>query len=125
MSRICYNSRDELVIIDLEHLACVRAESNYSQLIYIGGETMVITTGISRVEEMIARAYNSPANGANPFVRIGRSCIVNQLFLCKINTLQQSMVLSDYSRHHINLKLPKALIREYKSRIELSFHQSQ
>ena len=121
MNRICYNSRDELTIIDLDRVACVRAESNYSQLIYIEGEKMVVTTGISHVEEMFARAY-SRTQTRNPFVRLGRSCIINQLFLCKIDVLRQTVLLSDFGQHHITIKVPKALIRQYKSQIETSFH---
>ena len=51
MKRIYLNTRDELVVIDPNKLACVFADGNYSKLVYIDKRFPVSLTsfGISKI----------------------------------------------------------------------------
>ena len=120
MAKICYNSRDELVMLDLNNVACIQAESNYTHLIYMCGERMMLATGISKIEEMVAQAFISSSEPC-PFIRLGRSCMINQQFLQRIDTLKQVVTLGDFQGHHLTIKVPKKMIRAYKESVQSQF----
>ena len=67
---------------------------------------------------MLSQAY--PKGTTSPFVRLGRSVIINQLFLYNINTLKQTLVLSDCISNTVTLKLPKPLLKKYKDMVSQS-----
>lgn len=121
MNIICINSRDELNLIDLDLIACVQANGNYSNVMYIDGYKTMVSLGLSHVEEII-RHNMSKKGKANPFVRLGRSIIVNSRYLSQINLLQQRLTLSDGGKHCYQLNVPKHILREYKDLIRKQFN---
>ena len=94
------------------------ADGNYTKICYIGGMNTVLSFGLSKVEKMISESYS--LGQVSPFVRLGRSVIINQLFLYDINLLKQHLVLSDCMKNTITLKLPKALLKKYKDLVSRS-----
>ena len=118
MKKICINNRDEMVILFVDNIAYIMADGNYTKICYMGGMTTVLSFGLSKVEAMVSAAY---AEGTiSPFVRLGRSVIINQLFLYDINILKQHLVLSDCMKNTITLKLPKPLLKKYKDVVSRS-----
>ena len=118
MKKICINNRDEMVILFVDNIAYIMADGNYTKICYMGGMTTVLSFGLSKVEAMVSAAY---AEGTiSPFVRLGRSVIINQLFLYDINILKQHLVLSDCMKNTISLKLPKPLLKKYKDLVSRS-----
>lgn len=118
MKKICINNRDEMVILFVDNIAYIMADGNYTKVCYMGGMTTVLSFGLSKVEAMVSAAY---AEGTiSPFVRLGRSVIINQLFLYDINILKQHLVLSDCMKNTITLKLPKPLLKKYKDLVSRS-----
>ena len=116
---MCINSRDELFVLDLDKVAYIQASGNYSRIVYIGGMQMMITLGLSKLEEMIKMIV--PKDRRGPFVRLGRSLLVNQTYLTHINVLKQRLTLSDNQEHSYVLDVPKALLKAYKDLIRKSF----
>ncbi len=116
---MCINSRDELFVLDLDKVAYIQASGNYSRIVYIGGMQMMITLGLSKLEEMIKMIV--PKDRRSPFVRLGRSLLVNQTYLTHINVLKQRLTLSDNQEHSYVLDVPKALLKAYKDLIRKSF----
>lgn len=123
MPRFCYYHRDELTIVDLDRLALVKAEGNYTVFFYMGGEKATITTGISHVESLIRQGY-AVAGTPSPFVRLGRSCIINENYLSKIDSVKQQIVLSDFVNRHITIKVSKPVVKTYKEAIRTAFVNS-
>lgn len=121
MNTVCINSRDELNLIDLDLVACIQANGNYSNVMYIDGYKTMVSLGLSQVEEIISRNMSREGK-PNPFVRLGRSVIVNSRYLSQINMLQQRLSLSDGGKHSYQLKVPKHLLREYKDLIRKQFN---
>lgn len=115
MYKLCLNSRDELIIINLVKIAFFQANGNYTHLCYIDGETHLLTIGLSKVEEFIRKTW--PKVMPSPFVRLGRSLIINQTFLSEISVLRQKLTLSDNEGHSYSLSVPKPLLKEYKEKI--------
>ena len=119
MLKLCINSRDELFVLDLDKVAYIQASGNYSRIVYIGGMQMMITLGLSKLEGMIKMSV--PKDRRSPFVRLGRSLLVNQTYLTHINVLKQRLTLSDNQEHSYVLDVPKALLKAYKDLIRKSF----
>lgn len=119
MLKLCINSRDELFVLDLDKVAYIQASGNYSRIVYIGGMQMMITLGLSKLEGMIKMIVSKDRR--SPFVRLGRSLLVNQTYLTHINVLKQRLTLSDNQEHSYVLDVPKALLKAYKDLIRKSF----
>lgn len=118
MKKICLNNRDEIIMLFVDNIAYIMADGNYTKICYIGGMTTVLSFGISKVETLVSASY---ADGeVSPFVRLGRSVIINQWFLYDINVLKQHLVLSDCMKNTITLKLPKPLLKKYKDLVSKS-----
>lgn len=110
--KVCMNTRDVFFVIDLGQLAFVQANGNYTTFYYIEGQKQMVTFGLSEVERCIRQSW--PAEEKSPFIRMGRSLLINQSYLCAINTLKQQLILSDYKKHSYALTVPKQLLRQYK-----------
>lgn len=121
MYKLCLNSRDELLIIDLQKIAFFQANGNYTHLNYISGVSHLVTLGISKVEEYIRMSW--PKDVYSPFVRLGRSLIINQRFLSEISVIKQKVILSDNDGHSYTLTVPRPLIKEYKKKISQQYHK--
>ena len=118
MKKICLNNRDEMIMLFVDNIAYIMADGNYTKICYIGGMTTVLSFGISKVETLVSASY---ADGeVSPFVRLGRSVIINQWFLYDINVLKQHLFLSDCIKNTITLKLPKPLLKKYKELVSKS-----
>ena len=120
MRRVLFNSRDELISIDLDKVALVKANGNYSTLYYISQREVMLSFGITKVFELIQNAHLTESQ----FVKIGRSLIINQTFLERIDVLRQQLILTDGSvlfdgkekrTNEIRVTVPKNLLRAYKA----------
>ncbi len=115
MYKLCLNSRDELLIIDLQKTAFFQANGNYTHINYISGGSHLVTLGLSKIEEYLRKSW--PKDVPSPFVRLGRSIIINQEFLSGISVIKQKITLSDNDGHSFLLNIPKPLLKEYKGTI--------
>lgn len=122
MYKLCLNSRDELLIIDLAKIAFFQANGNYTHMQYVKGETHLLTIGISKVEEFIRQVW--PADQPSPFIRLGRSLLINQTYLTEINILKQRITLSDRETNSYTLAVPKPLLKQYKELIYDNFKKT-
>ena len=120
MRKVLFNSRDELISIDLEKVACIKANGNYSTLYYISQREVMLSFGITKVFELIQNAHLNEGQ----FVRIGRSLIINQTFLERIDVLRQQLILTDGTviydgkekrTNEIRVNVPKNLLKAYKA----------
>ena len=120
MNKICINTRDELNLIDLDLVACINASGNYSNVLYIDGNKIMVSLGLSQFETIIKDAINKQGI-SNTFVRLGRSVIINNRYLRQINILKQKLTLSDRGTHAYQLTVPKNLLKNYKELIRKSY----
>lgn len=111
MAKLYFDSRDELTCVDTDLVAVVQANGNYSRVIYINKREVMLTCGISKLETIL-RSNNSKKNR---FIRLGRSIIINHSFLHKIDVLKQQLVLSDGDKNEVRIKLPKLILKSYKT----------
>lgn len=112
MKKICINNRDEMIMIFVDNIAHIIADGNYTKITYISGMQVVFSIGLNRMEKIVSDSY---AEKSCPFVRLGRSVIINQRFIYDINLQKQTLQLSDNGNNCLTLKLPKLLLKKYKA----------
>ncbi len=118
MAQLCINSRDEMLIIDLEQVAYVQANGNYSKLMYVSGQHLLISLGLTKIEELIRKSVG--VSTQSRYVRLGRSLIINQRYLYRISVARQKLMLSDYVSKIHELDLPKPILKQYKEQLSKS-----
>lgn len=111
MEKMYFNTRDELIAVDFEHVALVQADGNYTRVIYINKHEVMLSMGINKVAEMLSRH----AQLAKAFYRIGRSCILQHKYLERIDLQRQFVVLSDLGSNEIRIKMSKPMLKAYKN----------
>lgn len=110
--KLTLNTRDEMLVIDIERVAYMQADGNLTQIHYIAGERLTVSLGISKMETLLAGTY--PTGTHSPFYRLGRSLIVNQQYLQNISLPRQKLVLSDCIGNRHELSVSKVVLKEYK-----------
>ena len=115
MAKIYFNTRDELTAIDSENIAVIQANGNYSKIVTIYRKEIMLTSGITKVEEVL----KSVNDARSRFVRIGRSLVVNHSYLQKIDLIKQQMVLSCQG-NEIKINVSKKTLKVYKNAIAKS-----
>lgn len=115
MAKIYFNTRDELTAIDSENIAVVQANGNYSKIVTIYRKEIMLTSGITKVEEVLKSVNDTKSR----FVRVGRSLVVNHSYLQKIDLIKQQMVLSCQG-NEIKINVSKKTLKVYKDAIAKS-----
>lgn len=116
MAKLYFNTRDELSCIETDLIAVVKADGNYSQVVYITKKEITITMGISKLESIL-KSYNGKKNR---FIRLGRSFIINHSYLTKVDVLKQFLILSDNDKNDIRVPVSKNILKSYKGAIAKS-----
>lgn len=119
MPKLCLNTRDELAIFDLAQVAYFRAEGNYTTAVYISGTEQVVCMGISSLAQQLSPLY---PNGVSPFIRVGRSLLVNTAFVQTISLPQQRLILSNYAEHTLSLSVPRHTLKVCKTQLYAHLH---
>lgn len=115
MARLYFNTRDEMTCVETDNIALVKADGNYSKIVYINGRQINITFGISKMDEILKENNDK----RNKFVKVGRSYIINHYFVFKIEPLKLQMILSDGDKNNIKVSLPKQTLKAYKDAISM------
>ena len=113
MKKLYINGRDELLVLNLDKVACFKADIDYTTVYYVSGLTATLPIGLSKVESLLSGIPGTPLC---EFTRVGRSYIVNQAYLYQIQTLRQRLILSD-GHKLITLPVSKEALKRYKQHI--------
>lgn len=93
MTPIIFNTRDELIKIDIDKMIYAMAEDNYVHLFFRNGQRVMVCMTLLSLEQLIMSVIAKDKKGV--YTRIGRRFIVNNNYIMQINTLKQQLVLSD------------------------------
>ena len=52
MAKLFFNTRDELTVVDSEEIAVIQANGNYSKILTIYRKEIMLSSGISKVEQI-------------------------------------------------------------------------
>lgn len=88
-----FNTRDELIRVDLRNVGYFKADRNYTDVYFLNGYHVTLSTSLVAIEKMLED--DRMKGRTMPFVRIGRSVIVNIRHIVHINVLKQELVICD------------------------------
>lgn len=108
-----FNTRDELIRVDLRKVGYFKADRNYTDVYFLNGFHVTLPTNLMAIEHML---NDDRMKGRTiPFIRIGRSIIVNSSHIVHINVLRQELILSDMRYPGVlNVEVPKEALRKLK-----------
>lgn len=92
-SIIYFNTRDELIKVDIRKVSYFEADGNYVHIHFTNGiETMILTT-LQNISKLLAE-YASDSDAR--FIRVGKRYILNVSVIFKINIPKQELILTDF-----------------------------
>lgn len=113
MAKIYFNTRDELIAIDMETIALIQANGNYAKVITMYGKEIMLTSGLSKVYNTL---LNFDSNNSGIFIRLGRSLVINHSCLQRIDLQKKTLTLS-FRGNEIRINVSKGLLKAYKEKI--------
>lgn len=110
---IIFNTRDELIKVDLRHVAYFHADRNYTEVFLTNGTNLLLTTSMSNIEKILTGLQAK--SKVMSFVRIGRSYIINLKHVLQVDVLRQRLVLCDPKHSTVyNLDVSKEALKQLK-----------
>ena len=111
---IYFNSRDELLRVDLSSVVYFEADGNYTKFVSVNGVADMLLMNLGRMEELLALRFK---DAPGTFARIGKRFIINLSYIYRINTLKQELTLSDQQSFSYTLPISKVALKGLKDLI--------
>jgi DNA-binding LytR/AlgR family response regulator len=118
---IVISNSNELVRITPDRLVCVESDGNYSTLYLTGKDKKTFSVNLGDIQELIE---NQTDADTNPFIRIGRSLIINSHYIYSINLSQKSLVLTDRQFQKFKLSASKKALKQLKDYIDKTMYKN-
>lgn len=115
---LIFNSRDELLRMDVENIVYFEANGNYTIVMSVNKLKACVGLNLTKTEEALNRQLGEQAQR---FMRVGKRFIVNLNFVYSINVAKQHLILSDMRNFAFQLPISKDALRMMK---ELMIHKS-
>lgn len=93
MTPVIFNTRDELIKVDIDKMVYAMAEDNYVHMHFRNGQQVMVCMTLQSLEKLILSVIAIDKKGV--FIRIGRRYIVNINYIMQISIPKQQLVLSD------------------------------
>ena len=112
--KVLFNSRDELLRIDVQKIVYFEADGNYTNIMTVNKLKGTVCMNLGEMERNLASQLG---DSANIFMRIGKRFIVNLNYIYQVNTLKQHLILSDYDHFAFQITISKEALRKVKDLI--------
>lgn len=109
--RLLFNSRDELLRIDVARIVYFEADGNYTYIVTCNKLKSAVCMNLGQMEDVLA---NRLKERKSLFARIGKKYIVNLGFVYKINPLKKQLVLTDFSNFAYQLEISREALKSLK-----------
>lgn len=111
---IIFNSRDEILRINVSCIVYFEAFGNYTKIILENGFQGLVCVNLGRMEYLLSEQLKEKAK---TFARVGKRHIINLSFLMKITPLKQNLILSDQRNFQYSLEVSKEALKKLKDLI--------
>jgi DNA-binding LytR/AlgR family response regulator len=108
---IMFNSRDELLRMEVGKIVYFEADGNYTHVVTKNKLKATLGTSLSKTETMLSAQLGSDARR---FMRVGKRFIVNLRYVYSINLAKQHLLLSDLDSFAFQLPVSKDALRKMK-----------
>lgn len=109
------SNSNELVRIAPERIVYISSDGNYSLLVQSDDQTRVLTFQLGELERMISEQLGT---SGDLFIRIGRSLIINRLYIYHIDVPKQKLILSDCRNVNRTVTASVAALKQLKELLE-------
>lgn len=106
-----FNSRDELLRIDITKIVYFESDGNYTNIILSNKLRGIVCLNLLQTEKALAERLKEKSRC---FARIGKRYIINLNYVYLINTIKQRLVLSDYSTFAFQLEISREALKKLK-----------
>lgn len=114
---ILFNSRDELLRMEVEKIVYFEADGNYTHIVTKNKLKATIGVSLAKTEEALTAQLG---NDAQRFIRVGKRFIVNMRYVYSVNLAKQYLIVSDLSTFAFQLPVSKDALRRMKELILLT-----
>ncbi len=108
---IMFNSRDELLRMEVGKIVYFEADGNYTHVVTKNKLKATLGTSLSKTETVLSAQLGSDARR---FMRVGKRFIVNLRYVYSINLAKQHLLLSDLDSFAFQLPVSKDALRKMK-----------
>lgn len=109
------SSGTELLRFPSEILMYITAEGNYSEVFIKDGKSRLVSYQLGQMEDLIG---DQLGEDESPFIRIGKSLIVNRDFIFLIDISDQELTIADWNGKYYKLKASRKALSELKLILE-------
>ena len=111
MSKLYFNTRDELNRIEVSKIVYFEADGNYTTVVMVNKLRAAIYMNLGEMERALASQLGAESN---IFMRIGKRFIINMKYVYQINVLKQHLILSDYDHFAFQVSISKEALKKMK-----------
>jgi len=112
MNLVYFNSRDQLLRIDMQRIVYFEADGNLTNIYTTNKLKSSVNMNLGKMEEFLSTQYGKKAMGI--FMRLGKKFIINMDYIYLINVAKQRLVLSDYQNFTFQLPISKEALKKVK-----------
>lgn len=109
--RLIFNSRDEMLRIDVSRIVYFEADGNYTYIVTCNKLKSAVCMNLGQMEDVLAQRLKEKKS---IFARIGKKFIVNLGYVYKINPLKKQLVLTDFTNFVYQLDVSKEALKTLK-----------
>ena len=112
--KIVFNSRDELLRMDISKIVYFEADGNYTHIASVNKLKATIATSLTKTEEVLTAQLGPDACH---FMRVGKRFIINSRYIYSVNLAKQYLLLSDQEHFAYQLPVSKDALRRMRELI--------
>lgn len=106
-----FNSRDELLRIDISKIVYFEADGNYTNVILTNKLRNTLNMNLAQTEKALSERLKEKSR---IFARIGKRYIINMSYVYQINLIKQRLVLSNYTTFAFQMEVSKEALKKLK-----------
>lgn len=110
-NRILFNSRDEMLRIEVDKIVYFESNGNYTHIVSRNKLKATLTMSLTKTEQVLTQQLGERAW---QFMRVGKRFIVNLNNVYSINIAKQYLVLTDQEHFAYQLPVSKEALRKMK-----------
>lgn len=112
MGILLFNTRDELVKVNLKYVVYFESDDNYTHIFFSNGIKATVLYSLSNMKQLIDDEMKGQPQ---PFIRIGKRYIINSSCIFQINTLKKRLLLTSFeSPQMFTLSVSKEALKTLK-----------
>lgn len=119
---LVFNSRDELIILEVNKIVYIQADGNYSNIVMANKLKFTVSMNLLQIEKAISSQLREHAS---TFVRVGRGFVVNMEHITEINLTKQRLLLSDGAQFALSVPCSKVALKRLKDMMLVALVKKQ